>query len=275
MAKRLRKNKAAMFGLAVFVLTVLVGVFAPWLQPYPYQQVNVADRLVAPCWEHPFGTDQFGRDILSRVIYGARVSLEVGVLATGVAVLLGTVLGITAGYFGGWVDDLVMRIMDVWMSFPTLILAIALMAMLGRDFRNVILAVGLVRVPQFARVARVGVLSVRNREYVEAARAIGRTDLPIILDHILPNILGSLVVLASLSMATAINAEASLSFLGMGVQPPMPSWGGMLADGRAYMLDAPWIATMPGLAVTLTILGYNLLGDGLRDILDPRLRGSK
>jgi len=272
--KRVVKNRLIMFGAIASAIVIVVGALAPWLQPYSYDEVDMANRLAPPSRRFPLGTDQFGRDILSRIIYGTRISLSVGVLATGVAVAIGSVLGIIAGYYGKWTDDLIMRFMDLWVSFPTLILAVALVAFLGPNFRNVILAVGLVRVPQFARVARVCVLTVKNLEYVEAARSVGRTDASIILNHIVPNIIGPLMVLASLSMATAINAEASLSFIGLGVQPPVPSWGSMLADGRAYMLDAPWIATAPGLAVTLAVLGYNLLGDGLRDMLDPRLRGT-
>lgn len=270
--QRLRRNRLSMVGLALVALMVVVAAFGPLLLQEPFDKVDLSQKLKPPSQEHPMGTDQFGRDIMSRLVYGARVSLVVGVCATLVAVVLGTLLGAQAAYWGGWVDDVLMRALDIWMSFPFLVLAIALLAFLGAHIGNVIFAIGLVRTPQFARIARAGVLAVRGEAYVEAARAVGMSDLRILFRHILPNIMATVMVLASLSVATAINAEAALSFLGFGVQPPNPSWGNMLSDGRNYMLDAPWITIFPGLAVSLSILGYNLLGDGLRDIWDPRLR---
>lgn len=270
--RRLKRNHLAMLGLVLVVVMITAAAVGPAVVRAPYERVNLMEKLKAPSPGHPLGTDQFGRDILSRLVYGARVSLLVGVLATLVALVIGTVLGAEAAYWGGWVDDLVMRLLDIWMSFPFLVLALALLAFIGPHLSNVVLAIGLVRMPQFARIARAGVLAVRGEPYVEAARALGMGDLRILFRHILPNVMASVMVLGTLSIATAINAEAALSFLGFGVQPPMPSWGNMLADGRNYMLDAPWITVFPGLAVSLTILGYNLLGDGLRDVWDPRMR---
>lgn len=265
----LLKNRTSLFGLVIVAVMLVVAVSAPLLAPYEYDTIDLRSRLEPPSWGHLLGTDQFGRDILTRVIYGSRISLMTGVSATLVAVGLGTFLGAISGYFGGRLDDLIMRVMDVWMAFPFLILAITFLAFWGPSLWNIIITIGVVRTPRFARVARGSTLSVKEQGYIEAARAAGSPEILTIARHLLPNISSNLIVYGSLSIATAINAEAALSFLGFGIQPPRPSWGLILADGRGYMLDAPWITTFAGVAVSLTILGYNLLGDGLRDALDP------
>lgn len=270
---RLARNPIAVLGLAIIIVMLVLAALAPAIAPYPYQKVNLAERLEPPSGRHLFGTDQFGRDILSRMLYGARVSLVVGLGGVLIALTVGVALGAVSGFFGKWVDEGVMRLMDILGAFPYIILAVALMAMLGPSLRNIILVVGITRIPQFARVTRGSTLSLKEMDFVTAARAIGQRQMRILTRHIAPNCMTPIVVLASLSVATAILTESALSFLGLGIQPPEPSWGTMISDGRRFMLDAPWIATFPGIAISLTILGYNLFGDGLRDALDPRLRG--
>jgi peptide/nickel transport system permease protein len=270
---RLSRNPIAVLGLVIIIVMLVLAALAPTIAPYPYEKVNLAERLEPPSGKHLFGTDQFGRDILSRMLYGARASLVVGLGGVLIAVVVGVGLGLVSGFFGKWVDEGVMRLMDILGAFPYIILAVALMAMLGPSLRNIILVIGITRIPQFARVTRGSTLSLKEMDFVTAARAIGQRQGRIVTRHIAPNCLTPIVVLASLSVATAILTESALSFLGLGIQPPEPSWGTMIADGRRFMLDAPWIATFPGIAISLTILGYNLFGDGLRDALDPRLRG--
>jgi peptide/nickel transport system permease protein len=250
----------------------VLALAGPVLTPYRYQEMHIRDKLQSPNPTYPLGTDQFGRDILSRIANGARISLTVGVICTGIALLAGILIGLVSGYFGSWVDEAMMRVMDILMALPSIVLTIALIALMGTSFVNLILIIGITGIPQFARVTRSSVLGIKEMEFVTAARAIGQSNGLILLRHILPSCLTPLVVLASLYMPTAISTEASLSFLGLGIQPPMPSWGGMLSEGRAFVLNAPWMAIFPGLAISLTILGYNLLGDGLRDMLDPRTR---
>jgi ABC-type dipeptide/oligopeptide/nickel transport system permease subunit len=266
------RNWLTLIGSGVVVALILMAVFASSLAPYDPDLPHLSDRLQPPSTAFLLGTDQFGRDLLSRIMYGARVSLLVGAGGTGVACILGMMLGAIAGYFGGMIDEGIMRLMDLIMAFPYIVLAIALVVLIGPGMVNLILVIGILRVPQFARVLRSRVLSVREQDFVLAARAVGQRQLRILLIHILPNAISPVVVLASLSVATAISAESALSFLGMGIQPPQSSWGTLLADGRNYILHAPWITTFPGLFLSLTILGYNLLGDGLRDALDPRTR---
>jgi peptide/nickel transport system permease protein len=259
-------------GSVVILVMLSVALSAPLLAPYSFKEMHVQDRLKSPDPQYLLGTDEFGRDLLSRIIYGSRVSMAASILAVAIAMLIGTTLGCLAGYEGGWFDEVTMRIMDMIMAFPYVILAITLVTILGPGFRNVILIIGLLRIPHFARVSRSAVLTLRNEEFVLAAQALGQTKYRVLFRHILPNCLTPLVVVASLAAGTAITAESALSFLGLGIQPPMSSWGTMLADGQKYLFNAPWMATFPGIAITLTVLAYNLVGDGLRDILDPKFR---
>ena len=265
---RLRRNRLALVGTAGIALFLSVGLFAPLIEPYPWSQFDLAHRLSGPTLGHVFGTDQFGRDILSRTIYGARVSMLVALIATAIGTVGGVLIGAAAGFLGGWIDELSMRTMDIILAFPQIVLAIAVAALLGPSLINVIWIVGLLMVPQFARVTRGSVLGVMNLEYVTATRTIGQREVMIVVRHILPNIAGPLIVLASLAIPGAIITEAALSFLGAGVQLPEPSWGNLLSGGNAYLLQAPWLSIFPGLAITLAVLSFNLLGDGLRDAFD-------
>jgi peptide/nickel transport system permease protein len=269
----LSHNYITMCGLGIILIMIILAVLAPYIAPYGYETMNLPDRLQPPNTKHLLGTDNFGRDILSRMLYGARVSLIVGLGGVAIATSIGVLLGAMAGFYSKWIDEIIMRIMDVMLAFPYIILAVALMAMVGPSLRNVILVIGITRTPRFARVTRGSVLALKEMDFVTAARALGQREWRILARHILPNCLTPIVVMASLSVATAILTESALSFLGLGIQPPQASWGIMIADGRRFMLDAPWIATFPGIAISLTILGYNLFGDGLRDALDPKLRG--
>jgi peptide/nickel transport system permease protein len=262
-----------MCGLGIILIMIILAVLAPYVAPYGYETMTLTDRLQPPNTKHLLGTDNFGRDILSRMLYGARASLVVGLGGVAIATSIGVLLGSVAGFYGKWVDETIMRIMDILLAFPYIILAVALMAMVGPSLRNVILVIGITRTPRFARVTRGSVLALKEMDFVTAARALGQREWRILARHILPNCLTPIVIMASLSVATAILTESALSFLGLGIQPPQASWGTMIADGRRFMLDAPWIATFPGIAISLTILGYNLFGDGLRDALDPKLRG--
>jgi peptide/nickel transport system permease protein len=265
---RLRRNRLALAGASGIALFLGVGLFAPLIAPYPWNQFDLAHRLSAPAPGHVFGSDQFGRDILSRMIHGARVSMLVALAATTIGTVGGVLIGAAAGYLGGWIDELWMRAMDIILAFPQIVLAIAVAALLGPSLINVIWIVGLIMVPQFARVTRGSVIGVMNLEYIAAARTIGQSEIMIVVRHILPNIVGPLIVLASLAIPGAIITEAALSFLGAGVQLPEPSWGNLLSGGNAYLLQAPWLTIFPGLAITLAVLSFNLLGDGLRDALD-------
>ena len=265
---RLRRNRLALVGTAGIALFLSVGLFAPLIEPYPWSQFDLAHRLSGPTLGHVFGTDQFGRDILSRTIYGARVSMLVALIATAIGTVGGVLIGAAAGFLGGWIDELSMRTMDIILAFPQIVLAIAVAALLGPSLINVIWIVGLLMVPQFARVTRGSVLGVMNLEYITATRTIGQSEVMIVVRHILPNIAGPLIVLASLAIPGAIITEAALSFLGAGVQLPEPSWGNLLSGGNAYLLQAPWLSIFPGLAITLAVLSFNLLGDGLRDAFD-------
>jgi peptide/nickel transport system permease protein len=266
------RNRLAVIG-AVIVLVILgLGILAPALAPHDPDRPHLPDKLSPPSSQYLLGTDQFGRDILSRIIFGARVSLLVGAGGTVAAFVLGCLCGGLAGYYGKWVDEGIMRLIDVIMAFPYIVLAIALVVLVGPGMTNLILVIGILRVPQFARLLRSSVISIKEQEFVVAAEAVGQRSFRILFRHVLPNALGPVIVLASLNIATAISSESALSFLGIGIQPPQSSWGTMIADGRRYVLNAPWIATFPGLVLSLTILGYNLVGDGLRDALDPRTR---
>lgn len=270
--RRFSKNPIIPIGTVIIILMILIGTFAPYLSPYNPTKMSPRNRREAPSKEHWLGTDRLGRDMLSRMVWGARVSLVIGVLAVAVAMGIGLTIGMISGYYGGILDEILMRIMDVIFAFPSLLLAIALIAVTGPSMRNIIFVVAVIRIPRFARILRASVLSLKQKEFVEAARALSKSDVGIMVQHILPNCIAPLTVQASLSVATAIITESALSFLGLGVRPPTPSWGQMIADGRSELFTAPWIVIFPGLAIMLTVLGYNLLGDGLRDALDPRLR---
>jgi peptide/nickel transport system permease protein len=272
MGRRLLAHRMGMVGLAVILLNILVAVLAPWIAPYDPLKISIAHRAAPPSAEFFFGTDDFGRDIFSRVVYGSRISLAISLLSVCVAALFGVILGACAGYYGRWVDQIIMRCLDAIMSFPAILLAIAIMAVRGGSLGNVVFALGFVYIPRFARIVRGSILSLKEKDFVEASLAMGNSDWFIIVRHILPNCLAPLIVQATISLAYAILAEAALSFLGLGAPPPAPSWGNILSDARNFMLDAPWMTVAPGLAITLAVLGYNLLGDALRDILDPRLK---
>ncbi len=267
----LRKKAAVIAGLYIFLL-LFTALFAAQLSPHDPLKVYSAHALEAPSVTFPLGTDNLGRDILSRIIYGTRVSLRVGLMAVSIAAVIGSTMGMLAGYLGGWIDQIVMRIVDIMLAIPGILLALIIIATLGPSMNNLILAVGISSVPTYARLVRGTVLSAREREYVEAARALGSGSLRIMLKHILPNIVAPIVVLGSLGVGVAILSTAGLSFIGLGVRPPTPEWGGMLADARTYLRDAWWMFTFPGLAISSTVLSANLLGDALRDVLDPRLK---
>lgn len=272
MVRRLLAHHLGMAGLAVILLNILLALSAPWVATHDPLQIDIAHRAAPPSREFLFGTDDFGRDVFSRVVYGSRISLSISLLSVALAAAFGVLIGASAGYFGGWLDNLAMRCMDTVMSFPAILLAIAIMAVRGGHLYNVVLALGFVYIPRFARIVRGSVLSLKEKEFVEASLAMGNSDLFIVFRHILPNCLAPLIVQATISLAYAILAEAALSFLGMGAPPPAPSWGNILSDARNYMLDAPWMTVFPGVAITLAVLGYNLFGDALRDALDPRLK---
>ena len=267
----IRRSPLSLAGAGLVVGFILMAGLAPVLAPHDPEDL-VTTRLTAPQRAHPMGTDEFGRDILSRIIFGSRISLWVGVVAVGIGLGGGASVGLVSGYVGGRVDMLLMRVVDVMFSIPPIILAITLTGVLGPGLTNATVAIGLVYLPTFARVARGPVLAVVGREYIEAARAAGGGATRVLSRHVLPNVMAPLIVQTTLALSTAILAEATLSFLGLGIQPPEPSWGTMLGTGRKYMELAPWVAIFPGAAVMLLVLGFNLLGDGLRDVLDPRLR---
>ncbi len=270
--QRLKKNKMAMFGLVVIGLLVFAALFAEQIAPYGFDDQNLQDRLLSPNSQYLLGTDNFGRDIFSRIIFGARISLQVGFIAVGISAIVGGAFGAIAGYYGGKLDNFIMRVMDVLLAIPGILLAISIVAALGPGLVNVMIAVGIGSVPQYARIVRASILSIRDQEFVEAARAVGANDFRIIMKHIIPNSLAPIIVQATLGVASAILSAAGLSFIGLGIQPPTPEWGAMLSTGRDYLRDHWHVATFPGLAIMITIFGLNLLGDGLRDALDPRLK---
>jgi ABC-type dipeptide/oligopeptide/nickel transport system permease subunit len=265
---RLDRSAQVSFWIVTFI--VLTAAAAPLAAPYNPAEPDYDASLTGPSADHPLGTDLTGRDVLSRILFGARISLLVGVIAVGMAVSIGVPIGAVAGFVGGWVDETMMRVMDVMMSFPSLVLALALVGALGPSLRNVILVIGIVYTPQYARLIRGSVLSVKEEEFVEAARNTGLSDLKILFKHVIPNAFTPVLVQGTFHVATAIIFEASLSFLGLGVQPPTATWGVMIADGRSYLPEQWWISTFPGIAIMITVLSFNLLGDGLRDELDPR-----
>lgn len=270
--RRLRRNKLAMVGLSIVVLVILVAVFAPYIAPYdPTARVKEESSL-APSIKHLFGTDLLGRDIFSRVVYGSRISIEVGIVAVGISIIIGLFLGAISGYFGNVSDAVIMRFADIFFAFPYILGAIAIMTVLGPGVINIFIAIGVLGWASFARIFRGSILSIKNKEYIEAARALGASNFRIIVKHIFPNAFAPIIVYGTMNVGTAIIVEAALSFLGLGVQPPTPAWGKMLAESLDYIDIAPWMMFFPGLAIVVTVLGFVLLGDGLRDAFDPRLR---
>lgn len=271
--RRAWRNKPMVIGAVIVVVVVLAALAAPLLATHDPNVQRLDQRLLAPGnGGHWLGTDEFGRDVWSRLLYGARVSLQAGVVAVAFGAVGGMLLGMLGGFFGGWVDMLVGRVFDVLMSFPNILLALAIVAALGPSLTNVIVAIGIATVPRFGRVMRGAVISVRARDFIEAAEAIGTSGGAIMVRHVLPNVLSPLIVVATLGIATAILIEATLSFLGLGVPPPTPTWGSMINGGKQYLQLAPWISTTSGVAIMFAVLGFSLFGDGLRDLLDPRLK---
>lgn len=268
--RQFSKQRLGVVGGGILALLLLVALTAPLLAPQDPLEQNLYDRLQPPSASHWFGTDDFGRDIFSRVVYGSRISLRIGLLVVSLALTGGTLLGLVAGYRGGGVDMLIMRLMDLMLAFPSILLAIAIVAVTGPGIDNAIIAVSIVLVPQFARLVRSSVLAVREATYVEAARALGASETRLLIYSILPNCMAPLIVQSTLGLGTAILDAAGLSFLGLGAQPPVPEWGAMLSGGRELLLKAPWVMTFPGLAIFSVVLGLNLFGDGLRDALDPK-----
>jgi peptide/nickel transport system permease protein len=272
MWKRLLRNKMGLIGLMVIAANVMVAAAAPFLAPHDPFKIHITHQAETPSRQFLFGTDEYGRDILSRVIYGTRISLYISILSVLTATIFGVSIGSVSGFYGGWIDNLIMRLMDAVMSFPAILLAIGIMAVLGGRLFNVVFALGFVYIPRFARIVRASVLSLRQKEFVEASMAMGNGDFVIIFRHILPNCMAPLIVQATASLAYAILAESALSFLGLGAPPPAPSWGNILSDARNFMLDNPLMTVFPGIAITIAVLGFNLFGDALRDVLDPRLK---
>jgi peptide/nickel transport system permease protein len=268
--RRLLRRRGAMVGLAVVVFFVALAIFASWIAPYDPLATSWSAVRKAPTSAHWFGTDEIGRDVLSRVVWGARASLLAGLVSVGISLAIGVPVGLLAGYVGGWVDMLISRITDAMLACPFLVLAIALAAFLGPSLTNAMIAIGIAATPAFVRLSRAQVLAVKVEDYIEAARAVGNSNLRIALRHVFPNIVAPVIVQATLAIAAAVIAEASLSFLGLGQQPPAPSWGSMLNTAKNYVENAPWMAVWPGVSIFLLVLSFNLLGDGLRDALDPR-----
>ena len=271
LSRRLFANPAAVIGAALCLLVALAALLAPLLAPHDPIDQSIVDRLAPPGGAFPLGTDAYGRDVLSRILFGARISLLVAVSSTAAAIVVGGAIGAVSGYVGGRVDLLVMQLMDVLLSFPSLILGLVVVALMGPAVGNLVFAIALTAVAPFARIARAPVLTLKTSAFVEAGRALGFSHARILLVHILPNILSEVLVMGTLWMAAAVRTEASLSFIGLGVRPPTPTWGGMMRDGFENILDAPWLSVFPGLAILLLVLGLNMLGDGLRDATDPRL----
>jgi ABC-type dipeptide/oligopeptide/nickel transport system permease subunit len=272
LARRLLKKPGAVVGLVVLAVIILSTIFAPQVAPYDPVQINPSKAFSPPGTGNLLGTDHFGRDLLSRIIYGGRLSLTIGIISTGIATSTGIILGILSGFLGGWVDSLIGRFLDILLAFPGLLLTLGVAVTLGAGLQNLMIAVGIGSIPGFARLVRGTVLSAKENTYIQAATALGCPDFIIMLRHILPNVMAPIIVMVTLSIAGAILTGASLSYLGMGAQPPTPEWGVMLSDGRNYMQRGWWICTFPGIAIMLTVISINLVGDGLRDVLDPRLK---
>ena len=267
---RLLRSRQSVVGLTIVALLILMALLAPIIAPASPTKQDLINQFIAPGRDHLFGTDEFGRDIFSRIIYGARISLQVGLIAVGIAMVVGTLIGLIGGYYGGWFDMVTQRLIEIMLAFPGLLLALAIIAVLGNGIQNVMIAVGVGSVPSYARLVRAQVMAAKEKDYVEAARAIGARDVRLISKHIFPEVISSLIVLSSLGIAGAILSAAALSFIGLGAQPPTPEWGAMLSQGRDFLRDQWWITTFPGIFIAFTVLGFNLLGDGLRDALDPQ-----
>lgn len=271
---RLRKNKGAIIGAAFILLLMILAMLGNVIYDYDADIVaqNIPNRFIHPNWEHPFGTDNLGRDVFARIIYGIRASLPVSFVAVVVALFFGMISGAVAGYFGGTLENIIMRFMDIFQSVPTILMAIVLIAVMGTSTMSLMVAMGLTSVPTFARITRASVLSVRNQEFVESAKAIGCSNIEIIFEHIIPNCLSPIIVQATLRMGSAIISASSLSYLGLGVPAPMPEWGAMLSAGRAFIIDHGYLTVFPGIAIMATVIAFNMMGDGLRDAMDPKLK---
>lgn len=270
--RRFKRNKMAVFGLVVIIFLCVCAIVPQWIAPYGIDEQNLSELFLTPSKTHLFGTDNFGRDIFSRVVYGSRVSLVIGLISVSISCVLGVALGCVAGYYGNRVDNLIMRFIDIMLAIPNMLLAMSIVAALGTGTRNLILAIGIGAVPGYARIVRGSILSVKEQEFIEAAHSIGASDFRIITRHIIPNCLAPIIVQATMSIATAILSTASLSFIGLGIEPPTPEWGSMLAAGRSFLRDHWFVVTFPGVAIMLTVFAFNLFGDGLRDALDPKLK---
>lgn len=270
--RSLKRNKMAMAGLVIILIIIFAAIFADYLAPYSYREQNLRNINQPPNSQHILGTDDLGRDVLSRIIHGSRISLQVGIVAVGIAVIIGGSLGALSGYYGGKLDNVIMRFMDIFLAIPQILLAIAIVSAFGGGLFKVMIAVGISSVPTYARIVRASVITIKEQEFIEAAKAIGANDFRIIVKHIIPNSLAPVIVQGTLGVAGAILSAAGLSFIGLGITPPTPEWGAMLSSGRNLIRTAPHVATFPGLAIMITIFSLNLLGDGLRDALDPRLK---
>lgn len=269
---QLRKNKLAILGIIIIVFFILVALIAPLLAPFPFDKINAGERLSSPSADHWFGTDDLGRDTFTRIVFGARISLIVGFFAVTGALVFGTLLGIIAGFFGKWVDMIISRIFDIMLAFPSILLAIAIVAILGPSLQNALIAIAIINIPIFGRLVRSKVISIRQEEYIMAAKAQGMKNGRILFHHVLPNSVAPIIVQATLSFGTAILEAAALGFLGLGAQAPAPEWGKMLSDSRQYIQSAPWLVLFPGVSIMLVVLGFNMIGDGLRDALDPKMK---
>jgi peptide/nickel transport system permease protein len=268
-----KSNKTSVVGLFMAFCVVIIALISPWISPYDPISQDMNVQHAPPSWAHPFGTDSYGRDQLSRILWGSRVSLVVGILSVLLAMAAGIPLGMIGGYKGRRIDNLVLRFIDIFMSFPIVILGLLVLAVMGPGLMKIVIAIGVALTPRIARLARGSTLSIKGKEYIEAARAVGQNDGKIMMIHVLPNIFGDILVMGTLWVATAIIVEASLSFIGLGVRPPTPSWGAMIRDGLDQLTNAPWLSIFPGLAIFVSVFSFNLIADGLRDISDPKLRG--
>lgn len=268
-------NKTSWLGLVVFVIVVLLAILAPWISPHDPVEQDVFSKLKAPFDTYYLGTDYYGRDILSRLLYGARISLVIGIASTAIALVIGSAIGIIAGWYGGRLDIIVMQMMDMLLAFPSLILGLILVAMLGPSVTNIVIAIAITSIPSFARIARAPTIAIKEREFIDAGRSLGFSDARLMLRHVLPNIFPEILVMGSLWLASAIRTEASLAFVGLGVKPPIPTWGGMIREGFENILDSYWLVLAPSIAILVVVFALNILGDGLRDAIDPKLKGER